>query len=186
MRLLIEYLPGVLLLSLIAAAVSSIVFKFVRKPGAKRLPAIFAKAFVSAFYVFAACRVLFNTTKYGIYGDRDPWHGNYTPFRTILEYVNRGHFGILLTQVAGNVLVTLPLPFVVWFCQPKRKMRRVCAVSIIITALIEPVQLLINIVLGGPSNIIDIDDLILNLAGCAIGLLIVAAVNRFRKARAAG
>jgi glycopeptide antibiotics resistance protein len=129
-------------------------------------------------------RILFNITKFGIYGDSEPWHGNYIPFATIWEYISQGNILIFLMQVAGNVLVTSPLPLVVWFYSPKRIMKRVCAASLIITALIEPVQLLINFVHGGPSNIIDVDDLILNLAGCGLGLLLAAVANRLWKARA--
>jgi glycopeptide antibiotics resistance protein len=99
-----------------------------------------------------------------------------------MEYINNGHIGVFIMQVAGNILVTLPLPFVVWFCSRGRKMKKVCAVSLIVTAAIEPVQLLINLFLGGPSNIIDVDDLILNLTGCAAGLLLLKA-EKFRADR---
>jgi glycopeptide antibiotics resistance protein len=183
MRQVIEYMPGTLLLALIVMAVAAAALWFTKKPDVKRLAAVCSVTFLAAVYILFACRILFNTTKFGIYGNSEPWHGNYIPFNTIWAYIRKGNIWICLMQIAGNVLVTLPLPLVIWFCSPKRSMKRVCAVSLIITALIEPVQLLINLILGGPSNIIDVDDLILNLIGCGLGLLFAAAANRLRKAR---
>lgn len=182
MRILMEILPINVLLAFIVAVAAVAVFKFLRKPSDKKLIFFFIKTFFAAVYVFMACRILFNITKFGIYGNPSPYYGNYIPFKTITEYVKdlkTGHFFIFITQVAGNILITVPLPFVVRFCLRKRKMSRICTVSLILTAAIEPLQLLINIFLGGPSNIIDIDDLILNLTGCALGLFFVFLLTLF-------
>jgi glycopeptide antibiotics resistance protein len=157
----------------------------IHKPAIRRLAAFFVTTFWAAAYVVVAGRILFNVTEYGIYGDSSPYHGNYVPFKTIMEYVRMGHIGILFTQIIGNILVTLPLPFVVWFYSGQRKIKQVCVLSLIATAAIEPAQLLINVFLGGPSNIIDVDDLILNLVGCALGLLLLKAVNGLRQAEVA-
>ena len=183
MRQIIEYLPSVLLLALIATVAAAIVKKLIHKPKLTQLLRFSIVTFLSAAYVFMACRILFNVTKFGIYGDIEPWHGNYIPFATIWEYISRGHIAMFLLQVAGNLLVTFPLPLVVWHYIPKQSIKSVCFISLIITALIEPVQLLINMILGGPSNIIDVDDLILNLAGCVLGLLLAVVVNRLLKGR---
>ena len=183
MRRIIEVLPGALLLALLTASIAAAVFKFTRKPQTKKLIAFFAATFLASAYVFIACNILLSITKFGMYKDVSPFSGNYTPFRTIMEYINRGHIGLFFSQVAGNILVTLPFPFVVWFCSRKRNMKRVCLISLIITAVIEPVQILLNVFIGGPTNIIDIDDLILNILGCVLGLPLLTTVNRFYKAR---
>lgn len=180
MRILVEILPINALLAFIVAVAAVVVFKFLHKPSDKKLIVFFIKTFFAAVYVFMACRILFNVTKFGIYGNPSPYYGNYIPFKTITEYVKdlkTGHFFIFITQIVGNILITVPLPFVVQFCSRKRKMSRICTVSLILTTAIEPLQLLINIFLRGPSNIIDIDDLILNFIGCALGILFLKIVN---------
>jgi hypothetical protein len=77
-----------------------------------------------------------------------------------MEYVRMGHIGVFFTPIVGNILATSPLPFVAWFYSGQRKIKQVCVLSLIATAVIEPAQLLINVFLGGPSNIVDADDLI--------------------------
>jgi glycopeptide antibiotics resistance protein len=182
-RYIVDYLPGTALCAFVTAAAASAAFMLARKPPAKKLAFFFAATFFSAVYVFAACRILFNVTRYGIYGNTSPYYGNYVPFKTITDYIRRGHIGIFVIQIVGNIFVTLPLPFVVWAYSRRRNMKRVCLVSLLLTAAIEPVQLLINLFLGGPSNIIDVDDFILNLFGCALGLLLLKAVSRGRNRR---
>jgi glycopeptide antibiotics resistance protein len=184
MRQIIEYMPGALLLALMAAVIAAAAHRLVRRTGVRRLAAFSVVTFISAAYILMAYRILFSVTKFGIYGNPEPWYGNYIPFATIWEYIDEGNPWLFLMQVAGNVLITLPLPLVLRFYLPRLRMKRVGAVSLIITALIEPVQLLINMVLGGPSNIIDVDDLILNLVGCGLGLWLMAAITRLRAARA--
>lgn len=175
-----EYFPRNVLIAFIFTIVAAAVFMFTRKPSIKKLVTFFAAAFLAALYVCMACNILFSVTRFGIYGDTRPYSGNYVPFRTIMAYAKRGNILLFVTQIIGNILVILPLPLVVWFCSRKRNMKRVCLVSLIITAAIEPLQLLINIYLGGPTNIIDIDDLILNLVGCTLGLLLLRAVKHTR------
>ena len=158
MRRIIEILPGVILLALAAAFLSAAIFKFFSKPQARKLIGFFVVTFFAAAYIFMACNILFSITRFGIYKDTSPFSGNYVPFKTIIEYIERGSFGMFVTQVAGNVLVTLPLPFVVWFYSRRRSMKRVTIVSLLITAVIEPVQILLNVLIGGPTNIIDVDE----------------------------
>lgn len=181
MQIVLDVLPINGLLAFIIAIAAMVVFMLTRKPPMKKLLACFAATFLAAVYIFMACSILFSTTRFGIYGDPSPFSGNYVPFKTISAYANRGNFIIFTKQVIGNILITLPFPFVVWFYSRKRKMKRIGWVSLIITATIEPLQILINLFLGGPSNIIDVDDLILNLVGCTLGLLLLKGVSNFCK-----
>jgi len=175
-HLLIENIPWAILFAFIFAVVAAVIFKIAAKPSKRKLIIFIIASFLAALYVCIACSVLFSVTKFGIYGDVEPYSGNYIPFKTIMEFAGSGSFGLFVTQIAGNILVIIPLPFVVWLYSRKRAMKRVCLVSLIITTAIEPMQLLLNILIGGPTNIIDIDDLILNLVGCALGLLLLKVV----------
>ncbi|MCL1879978.1 MAG: VanZ family protein [Actinomycetia bacterium] len=181
MRIVVEFLPAGALLSLVVAVLVTIAYAFINRPKMRKLVVFLIVTFLSAFYVIVACHVLFDITKQGIYAGTSPYYGNYTPLKTIMLFARNIHSTLFLTQIAGNILITMPLPFVLWFYSQRRLMGRVCLVSLMITAAIEPLQLLINIYLGGPANIIDVDDLILNLTGCLLGLLLLAIVNGIRK-----
>ena len=54
-----------------------------------------------------------------------------------------------------------------------------------VTVLIEPVQLLVNIIANAPANAIDIDDFLMNAAGCLLGLAaaeLLLLITRRKKA----
>ncbi len=96
---------------------------------------------------------------------------NFVPFRTIVLYIGGGEtVQAALRNVAGNVLAFLPMGFLLPVMFPElRGARSVLAVAFAASLALEVVQLLTG--LGG----FDVDDLLLNLLGAAIGGLLARA-----------
>lgn len=114
-----------------------------------------------------------------------PMHINFHPLKTIRLYL--GLLGahrpallrIAVVNLLGNILMFVPLGFLLPCVFPRlRKWHRVILTAAGIVSLVELFQMLLLV------GTCDIDDLILNLAGAAIGWgLFAAMARRTRKAQ---
>ncbi len=82
----------------------------------------------------------------------------------------------------GNLAAFIPLPALVY--AHTRSLRATGIVGIAAPALIEPTQLLIDVLTRFPNFVVDIDDLMLQVAGGAIGVALVALARHGRAAHA--
>ena len=97
---------------------------------------------------------------------------NLIPFGTIGPQLAAG-LESGLRQLIGNLLILLPLGFglpVVW--SRFRRFRTTLLTGAAVALGIEISQLAISLVVGVPYRVFDVDDLILNSAGAAIGWLV--------------
>lgn len=116
------------------------------------------------------------------YLDRLPMHINLRPLRTIRMYLRllNGHraglMRIAVINLAGNVLMFIPLGFLLPLVfRGLRKWYRTVLTAAGIVAAVELLQMLFLV------GACDVDDLILNLMGTAIGFGLYAALRRFEK-----
>jgi glycopeptide antibiotics resistance protein len=141
---------------------------------------VFFARFCLLFYCLAAVMVLFKPNillrHWGEgYDSLAGWQP--VPFEMIRRYARAGNW----VQLGGNVLVTVPLAPLLWWNTAKRRVLRCCAAALCVTVLIEPVQLLINFLTRSRVNVLDVDDLILNLAGCLAGCCIALFLHGIHK-----
>lgn len=107
------------------------------------------------------------------------------PFKTIIDFFNvgyEGHGRYILREVLLNIVLLVPVGFMLGFHSflPKNdiNIRKVFLVGFLISLLIETLQLI------SKTGTFEVDDLIYNTLGCAmgyficIGLLSVRACNR--------
>ena len=98
-----------------------------------------------------------------------PWIAP-VPFATILEALGRGLTAGTLVSVVGNVVAFVPLGWLGPAVLPgARSWPRVLALGLAVSAGIEAAQLGIGLVAGYPYRMTDVDDVLLNVAGTAIG-----------------
>ncbi|GHU87462.1 hypothetical protein FACS1894202_01790 [Clostridia bacterium] len=142
---------------------------------------LFTVRFAGLWYALAAVTLLFKlvTIRFALndVSGLGSMGVNLKPFATIIEYAN-AHNTI---QIAGNLGVLFPLPILLGLNFPKMSVRKIFVISAIVTVLIEPLQLLVNVIIRSPYNSIDIDDLILNAIGVAVGLLSAKAIIAVRR-----
>jgi D-alanyl-D-alanine carboxypeptidase len=155
-----------------AAIITALSCRAGRISSQKALFVFFAR-FFGIWYATTAICLLFKAETIGIaLSDRQPYdYGrfawNAVPFATITEYIGERNW----VQITGNLIVFAPLPALLYANFPRVKRRGRALLSFLITALAEPVQLLMNIIVNMPYNVIDIDDFLLNGLGCLLGLL---------------
>jgi glycopeptide antibiotics resistance protein len=108
-----------------------------------------------------------------------------------LEYVNfiPGIPGFTLSlgdpQVIQNVIVGIPFGFGAFFVLPGVSARRVLLSGVLAFAGIEAVQATIGVVIGFPYRVIDINDVLANSVGVAIGVVaFIAFAAAYRAADA--
>ena len=127
------------------------------------------------FYVYCLFHLLFR----GFYGvsmmlsdDLMIRQGyNLIPFKTITEYItgyiNGSMRGVALRNLAGNLLLFVPLGFYLPFFMKKlKKLRCYMLVVAVLIIAVEVIQLLTY------SGSLDIDDFILNFIGALIGFFV--------------
>ena len=111
-----------------------------------------------------------------------PMHVNFHPLKTIRLYLGllSAHrptlVRIAVVNLLGNVLMFVPLGFLLPGAVPRlRKWYRVLITAAGIVALVELMQMLFLV------GTCDVDDLILNLIGTALGYGLFAAMGHFMK-----
>lgn len=105
---------------------------------------------------------------------------NLIPFRTIAEFVkglsDTGRNGAAVINLYGNVIMFVPLGFFIPAVFPKaRSLRRCMLVSLAVLVCVEVIQFVT--LLGS----LDIDDIILNLAGVLVGYGFFKILNRIKR-----
>lgn len=98
---------------------------------------------------------------------------NLIPLGTILSYFNdfgSGHlsYSIIVSNLLGNILLTLPLGFFIFYKYRNLKLGQVFILSFALPIIIELVQLSLHFMQLG-TRVVDIDDVILNMLGIILG-----------------
>ena len=101
---------------------------------------------------------------------------NLYPFKTIMNFLmNREKHGFhaVFINLAANIITFMPLGFFIAMSvrKPRRHVRVLRCCFIIIIA-VELGQLVLNV------GVFDVDDIILNMIGCILGLLVYKKVKR--------
>lgn len=123
------------------------------------------------FYAgFMLCLLLIRQRDVGIlpYWQNTAQHFNPVPFRTIRLYFrllhNRRWMGQAIANLVGNVLLFVPMGYLLpGYVPVLRKFYRTVLAAMLIMAVVEALQMLLLV------GTCDIDDLILNTTGAAIG-----------------
>lgn len=100
------------------------------------------------------------------------------PFSTITMMIENNNW---MTQVAGNVLLLLPVPFFLGFMHKRLIGLPLLFVSSLFSVGIEAAQLLENIICQYPGRAVDIDDILLNMLGILVGTLCVTIFKKRRQ-----
>lgn len=107
---------------------------------------------------------------------------NLEPIESSLEIYKNcemyGDFKSFYVLIGGNLALLMPLGILLPLINKKIKLVWITLISMGVAFSIEALQLLNNILLGSPLRTVEIDDFILNSAGCIIAYLIFA-VFRF-------
>ncbi len=101
------------------------------------------------------------------YGDIT-WY-NYVPGKTIIDTLQYGLSLTALTQLLGNVLMTVPFGVMVLMLTKNHKWWKVLIIAIAFASSIELTQMIIGFIINNMYRTVDIDDVILNMIGVYIG-----------------
>jgi glycopeptide antibiotics resistance protein len=102
-----------------------------------------------------------------------PFRVNLTPFVNLLDYETRS---TMLLNVIGNSAMFIPTGIMTpMIYKSRNSLKKVVATGFLISLTIEILQLPFAV------RASDVDDLILNTAGCFAGYCIYALIRRFRK-----
>ena len=92
------------------------------------------------------------------------------PFHTIMQ--------TSCLHTVGNLAVPFFMPFFLHYNFYKESVKKTMLCSFFIVAMIEPAQFMINQCTRFPNFVVDIDDCILQVTGCAIGIGVIAFRRR--------
>lgn len=104
---------------------------------------------------------------------------NFIPFKSIIDTFNSGSIPLVLKQVAGNVLLFIPLGFALPILFFKISKIKTIVIGFTLSLAIELIQATSGLFLGYNYRSCDIDDLILNTFGTIIGLAIYIVSSRY-------
>lgn len=95
------------------------------------------------------------------------------PFRTIQSSS--------FIHLSGHIIIVMLVPILLRL--NAFSFRKICSLSLLTALTIEPLQFVINAITRFPNFVIDIDDFILQLSGCTIGIICIAVLPRIRSNR---
>lgn len=86
-------------------------------------------------------------------------------------------------QVLGNILLLLPVPIFMKLQNTKKTYsnKKLFLVGLALSFAIEVIQFCINILTGVTEKISDIDDLLLNLCGVLVGIILAKYAIKIKK-----
>ena len=139
-----------------------------------------ASLIVFIVYICILIYFVFFSDRYGRLEGFTEYRYNMKPFEEIKRYLSyTDYFTMenLITNLAGNILVFSPMGILLpIFMQRKVGLIYIGGASFLLSLFIETVQLVFKI------GVFDVDDLILNTAGAALGFLAFWVCNRIRRA----
>lgn len=96
------------------------------------------------------------------------------PFASIIPLAKRGNY----IQIVGNIILLLPLPLLLQGIKEQTFSRLKCFATVCIASIsIEVLQLGINLVTRVRNHVFDVDDLILNISGGVLLLILFKPLN---------
>lgn len=116
----------------------------------------------------------------------EPVESSLTIYRNCESIGNFRDFYIL---IGGNLAMLMPLGILTSLLNPRFKFFGITLLAILVSGGIEALQLIGNILIGTPYRTVEIDDVILNVAGCILAYLLFAAIRgviRFFRGKSRG
>lgn len=94
------------------------------------------------------------------------------PFTTFFNFLSLNNPFVLIVQIGGNVIMTMPFGFLLPVVAPEKSKRFYILWSLGLTLMIESTQFLTGAIFQIFYRTADIDDVILNFIGALLGLLL--------------
>lgn len=99
------------------------------------------------------------------------------PFKSITDFIINKNY----IQILGGFMITAPMIPLLLLNLRKLSLKTASVIALVIVLLIEPLQLMINIITNYPNKIIDIDDFILNSIGLLLSICLVKIYHKIFK-----
>jgi glycopeptide antibiotics resistance protein len=104
---------------------------------------------------------------------------NFVPLKIVVDSIRYGSFSIALKQVGGNIVLFMPLGFILPVLNPKIMKSKTILVGFIVSLGIEIIQGTIGFIIGYNYRSCDIDDLLLNTFGTLLGFIVFSLSTKF-------
>ena len=160
---------------------------FYRKKKGKAKYSLFTKAIMTYYFL-----ILFNTAIFGfevatgemlqdiIKESRGYSSFQFIPFFSIRStYEGAGTWEYPTIQIIGSILFLFPLAYSMRILKDM-SVKKVFITCLIVDIGIEFIQMMTNIITRIPSHMVDIDDIILNMTGVVLALLVAKVTYKFK------
>lgn len=98
---------------------------------------------------------------------------NFIPFASIYKLIERGDFYLISRTIGGNIILLLPLGFLLPLISEKLSdWGKVAFAGLLLGIVIQLIRVILSLIYGFSYRPIDIDNIILNLIGCCGGYLL--------------
>lgn len=96
------------------------------------------------------------------------WY-NFIPFRTIMSTLQDGFSITGAVQILGNIFMSIPFGYFVMMFLNKPKWWKMLLLALMFPLIIELLQMFIGFTINNMYRTVDIDDIVLNVAGTYLG-----------------
>lgn len=119
---------------------------------------------ITLFVIYIAILIKLLFFKYPLGMTFEIVHGNFVPFKTILNYLSGEPTWIIaIRNVWGNIMLFIPFGIFIPLLCRTFKWKSVLATAFVISATLEITQGIFR------AGVFDVDDILLNILGVAIG-----------------
>ena len=103
------------------------------------------------------------------------------PFKTILDVLSTVEtLSVTYIQIVGNIILLTPLSFILCYIK-EFSARKTLLFTFFVSLFIESYQLIISLITKIPSHTFDIDDIILNIFGAVIVIVVSIFIKKNEK-----
>lgn len=103
---------------------------------------------------------------------------NFIPFKGIVDMLTSERLYVIVRNLVGNILLTMPLGFLLPLIFKKiNKVKWILISGFLFSLSIENIQFILSLCLGFTYKIADVDDLILNTVGALLGYTCFKLLN---------
>lgn len=99
-------------------------------------------------------------------------HHNFIPLNSLVQAIKVGNLTVVATQLIKNILLFIPLGLLIPLLFSRISFKKSIYIGFCSSLLIETTQLVLGKIIGYTYRSFDVDDLLMNTFGAAVGFII--------------
>ena len=166
-----------LLIYILLVCVTFIILKFKKRREHNVCSIVLMELYIMCLIklVYMPIRIIYDREMYQqMGGDGRMNYVQLIPFQTIIDTLKSNNW---IVQLGGNIVLIIPVIFFAYYIFSVKSLKKCILLGVFVTVFIEITQLIIDVITKFPNKVCDVDDIILNIIGVMVAVLVIRCLN---------